>query len=77
MLYKVVWQHMQGVVGLLITTELQIYPKKSSGILKKNQLRFDRIMAISLCPRFLAHPIRALLLPIKFNMAAGANLNFR
>jgi len=34
-------------------------------------------MAISLCPRFLAHPIRALLLPIKFNMAAGANLNFR
>ena len=34
-------------------------------------------MAISLCPRFLAQPIRALLLPTKFNMAAGANLNFR
>jgi len=77
MLYKVVWQHMQGVVGLLITTELQIYQKKIQWNFKKNQLRFDRIMAISLCPRFLAHPIRALLLPIKFNMAAGANLNFR
>jgi len=46
------WQHMQGVVGYLITTLLQIY----KGILKRknveNQLRFDRIIAMSLSPHF-------------------------
>ena len=76
MLYKVVWQHMQGVVGLLKPLNSK-FTKENPVDFFLNQLRFDRIMAISLCPCFLAHPIRALLLPIKFNMAAGANLNFR
>jgi len=52
MFHKVMWQHMQGVVGYLITTLLQIY----KGILKRknveNQLRFDRIIAMSLWPHF-------------------------
>jgi len=48
---------MQGVVGFLITTLLQIY----QGIFQwkncQNQLRFDRIMAVSLWSHFLAHPV--------------------
>jgi len=29
MIHKVVWQHMQGVVWILITVSLQIYQKMS------------------------------------------------
>ena len=50
--YKVVWQHMQGVVGLLVTSLLQILPVKKI----VNRLRFDKIMVISVCPHFLRHP---------------------
>jgi len=57
MFHNVIWQHMQGVVGFLITSLLQIY----QGILQwkkpENQSCFDRIMAMSLCPLFLAHPV--------------------
>jgi len=52
MFHKVVWQHMQGGVGFLITTLLQIYQGKIV-----NQLIFDRIMARSLWPHFLAHSV--------------------
>ena len=43
---------MQGAVGLLIAVYLQIYQGISQ--LKKflNRLRFDRIMVMSLWPRF-------------------------
>jgi len=48
MFHKVVWQHMEGVVGFLITSLLQIHP----GIFqcKVYGLRFDRTMAMSLWP---------------------------
>jgi len=44
MLHKVVWQHMQGVVGFFITTVLQIICEKNF----ENRLRFDRIVTMSL-----------------------------
>ena len=50
MFRKVVWQHMQGVVGYLIIASL--LEKKI-----ENLLRFDRIMAMSSWPHFLAHPV--------------------
>ena len=50
--YKAVWQHMQGVVGLLVTSLLQILPVKKI----VNRLRFDKIMVISVCPHFFAPP---------------------
>ena len=51
---KAVRQRMQGVAAMLITTLLQIRP----GIVQRKQLlRFDSIMAMSLWPRFLAHPV--------------------
>ena len=50
MFHKVVWQHMQGMVGFLVTRLLQIY----QGILQwkhfVNRLTFDRTMAMSLWP---------------------------
>jgi len=64
MFHEVVWQYMQVAVGLLITTLLQIYQGIFQRKKIKNQLRFDRIMAMSLWPHFLAHPVyRAPLLP--------------
>ena len=47
---------MQGAVGLLIAVYLQIYQGISQ--LKKflNRLRFDRIMVMSLWPRFFGSP---------------------
>jgi len=58
MIQKVVWQHTAGAAGLLITSLLQI----NRGIFQRkkhflNQLRFDRIMAMSLWPHFLAHTV--------------------
>jgi len=50
MFHEVVWQHMQGLVGLLITTLLQINLGK--------RLWLDRIMAKSLWPHFLSHSSR-------------------
>jgi len=45
MFHKVVWQHMQGVVGFLITTLLQIYHKSLPvKFFFENRLRFDRLM---------------------------------
>jgi len=57
------WQHLQRVVGYLITTLLQIYPGILSSREKKfvNRFRFDKIMAMSLWPRFLVHPVRIVL----------------
>ena len=56
--HKVVWQHMQGALGFLIRIQLQILqrnlPVKKISV---NRLRFDRIMVMSLWPRFLAHPV--------------------
>jgi len=56
MFHKVVWQHMQELVGFLITTLLQIY----QGIFQWKKflfrLRFDRIMAMSLRPHFFGSP---------------------
>jgi len=52
MFYKVVRQHMQGVVGSLLTTLLQIY----RGIFQwenfENRLRFDKTMAMRVWPHF-------------------------
>jgi len=47
MFHKVLWQRMQGMVGFLITSLLQIYQVKNF----VNRLRFDRIMAMSLWPQ--------------------------
>ena len=57
MFHKVVWQHMQRVVVFLITSLLQIYQGifQSKSFVKR--LRFDRIMAMSLWPHFLAQPV--------------------
>jgi len=58
MFHKVVWRHRQGVVWFLITTLLQIY----QGILQwtklENRLRLDRIIVMSLWPRFFTPPCR-------------------
>jgi len=44
-----------GIFTIHLTANL---PKKNLQVKKKlNRLRFDRIMAMSLCPRFLAHPV--------------------
>ena len=62
--HKLVRQHMQRMVGFLVTTLLQIY----KGILQWNtyedRLAFDRIMAVSLRSHFLAHPVRTNRAPI-------------
>jgi len=41
MFHKVVWQHMQGVVGFVITILLQIYLRISKWKSYENRLRFD------------------------------------
>ena len=46
------WRHMQGVVRLLITTLLQIYYSIFQRKHFENPLRFERIMAMRLLPRF-------------------------
>jgi len=56
MFHTVVWQHMQGVAGFLIMTTAKL-PKNVSVKNFENRLRFDRIMAMSLCLSFLAHPV--------------------
>jgi len=48
MFYKVVWQHMQGVAGFLITSLLQIYQEICHRKTIITRLRFDGIMATSL-----------------------------
>jgi len=48
LLHKVVWQHMQGVVGSLTCSLLQIYWKIFEWNSFENRLRFDRIMTMSL-----------------------------
>jgi len=60
MFRKVVWQHMQEVVGLLIITLLRIY----QGIFQRkneNLSRFDRVMAITLWSHFSANPVNEVL----------------
>jgi len=48
MFHKVVWQHLQGVLGFLITSLLQIYEGIFQWKKIENRLRFDRITAVSL-----------------------------
>ena len=48
---------MQGVVEFLITTINCKFTKESFSEKIENRLRFDRIMATRLWPRFLAHPV--------------------
>jgi len=62
MFHKVVWQHTQGMVGFLITILLQIYQEIFWRKKFENGLRFDRIMAISSWPHFLAHSVKVFLL---------------
>jgi len=56
MFHKVVRQHMQGVVEFLTTSLLQIY-QGTSQWKNENLLRFNEIMAMSLWPHCLAHPV--------------------
>jgi len=58
MFHKVVWQHMQELVRFLISFFANL-PKKSSSEKLVNRLKFDRIMAVSLWPHFLANPVYA------------------
>jgi len=53
MFHKVVWQHMQGMVGFLINHFTANLPKNLP-VKKKleNRLRFGRIMAVSFWPHF-------------------------
>ena len=53
------WQRMQGTVGIFIDKPLYCKFTKESSNEKKieNRLRFDRIVVMSLWPRFLAHPV--------------------
>jgi len=53
MFHKVVWQHMQGVMEFLIAFYCKFTKESSSGQYFENRLRFERIMAMSLWPRFL------------------------
>jgi len=55
MFHKVVWQHMQRVVGLLLTSLLQIYQEIFQWKNSVNRLRFDRMMVMSFCQHFLRH----------------------
>ena len=52
MFHKVVWQHMQGVMEFLIAFYCKFTKESSSGQYFENRLRFERIMATSLWPRF-------------------------
>ena len=55
MFHKVVSQHMQGLVWFLITTFLQMYYRIFQWKEFENRLRFDRIIAIWIIPKFLQH----------------------
>ena len=59
MFYKVVWQHVQGVVRLLKTTLLQIYQGIFQWKKIENRSGFDRIMATSLWPHVFGPPCSA------------------
>jgi len=62
MFHKVVWQRMQGVVGLLGPNNWFTANLPRNLPVKKivNRLRFDRIMVMSLWPHFFAHPLYAI-----------------
>ena len=57
MFHKLVYQHMHGAVGFLICIKLQIYQGIFQWKSFVNRLKFDRIMVMSLWPRFLARPV--------------------
>jgi len=61
MFHKVVWQHMQGVVGFLVTTYCKFVTEFFSKKFEKKsvRLRFERIMAMRLWLRFLAHSVKS------------------
>ena len=50
--HKVVWQHMQDLLGFLMTTLLQITTESFSEKKTENRLKFDRIMSVSLWSQF-------------------------
>jgi len=58
MFHKVVWQHMQGLVRFLMNLFTANLPKNLPVKKIETRLRFDRIMAMSSWPHFLAHPVR-------------------
>jgi len=53
MFHTVVWQHMQVVVGFTAN-----FPRNLPVEIGENQLRFDRIVAMSLWPHFFGPPCR-------------------
>jgi len=57
MFHKVVWQHMQGLVRFLMNLFTANLPRNLPVKKIENRLRFDRIMAMSSWPHFLAHPV--------------------
>ena len=59
MFHKVAWQHMQRMVGFLITGLLQIYEGIFLWIIVVNRLRFHRIMAMSLWHHFFGPPSKS------------------
>jgi len=54
MFHKVVWQHMPGVVGILITILLQLYWRIRLSACERveNRLRFDRDATITMMSTF-------------------------
>jgi len=48
---------MQGAVGFLISFKCKSTNESSSEFFFSNRFRFDRIVAVSLWPTFLAHPV--------------------
>jgi len=52
MFHKVVWQHMQIVMGFFKQRLCCKFTKESSSEKNENRLRFDRIMAKNLWPHF-------------------------
>jgi len=56
MFRQVVWQHLQGVLVVLITIDRK-FTTESFSEKNVNRLRFDRILSLSLWPRFFAHPV--------------------
>jgi len=51
--HKVVWKHMQGVVGFSVTFLLQIYYRSSLWKNFENRLKFDRDITMSMMSPFL------------------------
>ena len=67
--HKLVWQHNQGMVGFLTMTFTADLPRNLPAKKIENRLRFDRSMATSLWPQFLAHPVVSSFLSTKIGFS--------